>query len=75
MFNFNEILFYSFTYLLKLIVAKYFLDFYPDLITFLSNNLIRAKKKRIISKSKKGNGFNGCRNISFLISRLDILNI
>ena len=45
MFNFNEILFYSFTYLLKLIVAKYFLDFYPDLITFLSNNLIRAKKK------------------------------
>lgn len=45
MFNFNEILFYSFTYLLKLIVAKYFLDFYPDLITFLSNNSNTCKKE------------------------------
>lgn len=60
MFNFNEILFYSFTCLISIEInlqfrnniAKYFLDFYPDLITFLGNNSIRAKKK-IISKNKR----------------------
>lgn len=46
MFNFNEILFYSFTYLLKLIVAKYFLDFYPDLITFLLDNNSNTCKEK-----------------------------